>query len=57
MSKITKAKHKKKHIELHHKFDELLADFIYHTGILPSKASLIDLINWSYKQTIKPDER
>jgi len=48
--------HKQRHIELHKAFDELLADWIGHTESLPSKSTVMDLIQWSYQQTIEPTE-
>jgi hypothetical protein len=54
----TKEDHKKRHVELHRALDELLADYIRHN---PDKdtytqSPLIDLIEWSYKQTQDPTE-
>ncbi len=46
--------HKKRHIELHNAFDELLADFILHAYGRPSM-KIFDLIMWSYKQTQELD--
>jgi len=46
--------HKARHVELHQKFDELLADFIGHTGWLPSKTTLMDFMHWSHGQTTNP---
>lgn len=49
----------KEHIErhklLHMYLDELIGDFITHTGALPSQTKLSELMIWSYKQTKKPD--
>lgn len=50
-------KHHKRHLLLHQYLDEIISDFIYHTESLPSEASLLDLMQWSHKQTIKPTER
>ena len=49
--------HKERHILLHKYFDELLADFIDHTGKVPSKTTVMEFMEWSYKQTQMPDER
>jgi len=46
--------HKARHKELHNYFDELVADFITETGKLPSKATILELMEWSYSQTINP---
>lgn len=48
--------HKERHIKLHEYFDELLADFIYHRNILPSKTTILELMQWSHKQTTEPTE-
>lgn len=53
---MTNDYHKQRHIELHDRLDELVADFIDHTGKLPSKTTLLELMNWSFKQTLKPTE-
>jgi hypothetical protein len=53
---MTLEEHKARHVELHKKFDELLADFIYHTGAMPSTSTLKELIDWSYDQTINPSD-
>ncbi len=52
---MNKAEHKARHVELHQKFDELLADWIKNTGGLPSKTNLVEFMQWSHKQTIEPD--
>lgn len=54
---MTKEEHIKRHKELHQMLDELLADFINHTGKLPSKSNLLELVEWSHKQTMNPDEK
>ena len=47
--------HCQRHFELHHAFDELAADYMIHNpGCLLSKTSLMDLLQWSFKQTTKP---
>jgi len=51
---MTKDEHRKIHIDLHHNLDQLVADCMSHTGLLPSKSSIMDLMEWSYKQTIEP---
>jgi hypothetical protein len=48
--------HKKRHVILHKYLDELIADFINHTHKLPSETTLIELMEWSNKQQINPDE-
>jgi len=48
--------HKEKHIELHKNLDELSADFIRHTGKLPSDVTLMEFMTWAYEQTKNPTE-
>lgn len=54
---MNKEEHKKRHISLHHSFDELLADYIDHTGNLPSQTTVMDLLKWSHEQTLNPKEK
>jgi hypothetical protein len=51
---MDKEEHKARHVELHQKFDELMADFIGHTGRLPSKTTVMEFMTWSHEQTIEP---
>ena len=53
---MTREEHIARHIELHHKFDELIADFIGHTKGLPSKTTVMELMMWSHQQTLDPTE-
>jgi len=53
---MTHEQHKERHKELHRKFDELLADFISHTGKMISETTLKEFMEWSYGQTIEPTE-
>lgn len=53
--KITHARHLAVHKKLHEALDRLLADWIQETGVLPTRASVGDLIDWSHKQTTDPD--
>ncbi len=48
--------HKARHVELHRSLDELLADFIGHTGSLPSRTTLDVFLRWSFEQTQDPTE-
>lgn len=52
---MTPAQHKKRHIKLHHALDELMADWIFNTGSLPSNCSVFQLMEWSYQQTQEPN--
>jgi len=53
---MTKEEHIKRHAELHGCLDELVADFIAYRGKGLSESSIIDLIQWSFQQTINPSE-
>ena len=46
--------HLKIHVDLHKKLDEIVSDFIQHTGNTLSNTSIMELIQWSYSQT-KPE--
>lgn len=56
MNITTKKEHKERHVELHKALDELLADWISHTGKLPSKTPITELMAWSHQQTLSPTE-
>ena len=56
-NKLTHEEHKKVHVVLHRKLDELLADFIDQTGSLLSKTTLLEFLKWSHEQTINPTEK
>jgi len=53
---INPTPHQLRHQELHRCLDELLADFISHTGKLPSNTTVMELLTWAFEQTIKPTE-
>lgn len=53
---MTRKEHIAHHWRLHRHLDELVADFIKHTGKLPGMTILLELMEWSQKQTIDPDE-
>lgn len=49
--------HRARHFQLHRELDELSADFLRHNpGHMLSNTSVIELIRWSYRQTIEPQE-
>jgi hypothetical protein len=55
---MTKDEHRQRHIELHKALDELFADFMSHH---PEETKftdkpIIELIEWSHRQTTEPDE-
>lgn len=56
---MTKEEHIQRHKELHRALDELFADYIQcnprHEGSY-LEMPLRNLIDWSYRQTIDPDE-
>ena len=54
---MDEATHKAKHKELHKALDELVTDYLQNTGGRTSQRSVIDLIEWSHKQTLKPDHK
>jgi hypothetical protein len=54
---MTKDEHKKLHQDLHKSLDEICADYIVHNrDKLISETSVIELMKWSYGQTIDPDD-
>ena len=54
--KLSKEEHIERHKELHKALDELVADFIGHTKLLPSGATVMQLMSWAYEQTLNPTE-
>lgn len=57
MTKLTREEHIERHKQLHKSLDELLADYIDHTGNLPSQTNLMNFLHWSYQQTTNPTEK
>jgi hypothetical protein len=53
---LTPEQHRERHVALHRSLDELLADFIGHTGSLPSQTTLTEFLTWSHSQTLDPAE-
>ena len=51
--------HRGRHILLHRMLDELAADWATHQprGKLFSNSTIMELIEWSHRQTIQPDEK
>jgi hypothetical protein len=47
--------HRRRHEILHRHLDELIADWIAHTGRLPSEHTILELENWSSTQQRSPD--
>lgn len=46
--------HRERHKMLHHALDELVADYISQTTGLPSQTTVMQLIEWSFEQTMQP---
>ncbi len=46
--------HKRRHVFLHRMLDELLADWITHTGGIPSKCEMPAFLKWANEQTENP---
>jgi len=53
---MTNEEHRLRHAELHQSLDELIADFLAQTDALPNSTTLMELMNWSYGQTVRPTE-
>jgi hypothetical protein len=49
--------HRGRHQLLHSHLDELVADWITHTKKLPSKSTVLELMEWSSKQAKRPDHK
>jgi len=50
-------KHRLRHVALHSALDELVADFLIHNrNRLPSATAVIELVEWSHRQTKDPAE-
>jgi len=54
---MTPEQHRLRHIELHQALNELIADWILDTERLPSDASVMELMEWSSRQAIKPTHK
>jgi len=54
---MTKEEHQSIHKELHKSFDQLLGDFLMHHPYKRlNEILLMELLEWSYRQTIEPDD-
>lgn len=53
---MTHKEHRIRHFELHKALDELVADMISHTKMLPSKTTVMELMTWANEQTKNPTE-
>lgn len=54
---MTKEEHIKRHQELHKSLDELVADMIENTAKMLNETTVMELMTWSYQQTINPAEK
>jgi hypothetical protein len=56
---MTLEEHKQRHVELHKAVDELFADYMTHhpNEYHFTSLQIIDLIKWSYEQTLNPTEK
>lgn len=52
---IDEKSHRDRHITLYKHLNELVVDWISCTSKLPSKTSILKLLKWAHKQSIKPD--
>ena len=52
---MTAEEHKAKHKEWRRCLEELVADFVRQTKISLKKATVMELIEWSDLQALKPD--
>ena len=51
---MTLQEHIEAHKALHKSLDILVADFIQCTNNMPSTSTVLELLEWSHKQTIHP---
>ena len=56
---MTEQEHHERHKELHRSLDELLADFITHSGLNGRFTSrpIMELLDWAHKQAKQPDHK
>lgn len=56
---MTPKEHRERHKLLHDHLDELIADWLTHhpMGTRPSTSTILELMEWSYQQTVQPTER
>lgn len=52
----TKEDHIERHKGLHQCLDELIADYLTQTGKGLRNTNLMELIEWSFQQTINPED-
>jgi len=49
--------HKKLHIELHESLNELIDDYLFQSEKHLGNITVVDLLEWSYRQQIQPINR
>jgi len=54
---MTRKQHIARHKKLHKCLDELLADWLSHTGKFLTKTTVMEFLQWSFRQTKNPTER
>lgn len=54
---MTNDEHIKRHKKLHNWLDEIAADYFTQTERLLSETTVLELLEWSYGQTIQPGTR
>lgn len=54
MQTMTEEQHRQRHVELHQALDELIADWIRHTGKSFSRSTIYELMEWSSQQMENP---
>lgn len=53
-TRMTEDEHRERHNLLFTYLDELVANYTLTTGNLPSDTTVLDLMIWSFKETIQP---
>lgn len=53
---MNRNQHIRRHKKLHKALDELMADMINHTKMMPSRTTVVELAKWAHEQTINPTE-
>lgn len=54
---MNKEDHIQRHKMLHEHLDELIADYVTSSNKLLGDTTVLELMDWSYKQTVDPFER
>ena len=51
---MTENQHRERHKKLHESLDELLADYLEHTGKMVGAIVFWEFLGWSHRQTLEP---